>query len=213
VSVADALARVGELQTQIQRALSPTAPPPARQSSTALPTQSSLAFSHVLSGAIGMSPSTLRVGGPQIAVDDSAGERMLSVAQAEVGVAEAPPGSNDGERIAEYRTAVAGSYPGAPWCAYFVSWAAAQAGTPIGDTGQGYGAVSQIADWGARTGRLLPAGAEPQPGDIILFGSAHVGLVESVNPDGSLTTVEGNSSQAVSRVQRQRSEATGFVRL
>jgi hypothetical protein len=34
-----------------------------------------------------------------------------------------------------------------------------------------------------------------------------------VNPDGSLTTVEGNSSNAVSRNQRSLSEATGFVRL
>lgn len=204
MSVPDALARVAEIQAQIQRALAPTAPPAA--------TTASPAFANMLSAALG-SPSTLRVGGPMELAEGTAGERMLSAAQGELGVAEAPPGSNDGERIATYRSAVAGSYAGAPWCAYFVSWAAAQAGTPIGDTGQGYGAVSQIADWGARTGRLLPAGAEPQPGDIILFGGAHVGLVESVNPDGSLTTVEGNSSQAVSRVQRQRGEATGFVRL
>jgi hypothetical protein len=48
---------------------------------------------------------------------------------------------------------------------------------------------------------------------MILFGSRHVGIVEAVNADGTLTTVEGNHSQAVERVTRQRSEATGFVRL
>jgi hypothetical protein len=38
-------------------------------------------------------------------------------------------------------------------------------------------------------------------------------MVESVEPDGSLTTVEGNYRNQVSRVHRSPSEATGFVRL
>ena len=50
-------------------------------------------------------------------------------------------------------------------------------------------------------------------GDIILFGDRRIGIVESVMADGSLVTVEGNSSHAVSRVTRQPGEATGFVRL
>jgi hypothetical protein len=54
--------------------------------------------------------------------------------------------------IAMYRSAVEGAYPGAPWCAYFASWAAAQAGAPIGDRGQGLGSVAAIIDWASRTG-------------------------------------------------------------
>lgn len=157
----------------------------------------------------GVAPTTT---GPT-APAGTAGQQMLAVAQAEVGQAEQPPGSNDSPRIEEYRTATVGSYRGAPWCAYFVSWAARQAGFPIGDGGNGEGAVEGIERWAAGTGRLLPAGATPQPGDIILFGGRHVGIVESVNPDGSLTTVEGNHASAVSRVQRSPSEATGYVRL
>ena len=88
-----------------------------------------------------------------------------------------------------------GAQAGEPWCAYFASWAAQQAGTPIGDAGQGLGSVAEITDWAQRTGRYLPAGSTPQPGDLILFGTDHVGIVESVNPDGSLTTVEGNSTR------------------
>ena len=141
------------------------------------------------------------------------GERALQAAQGELGVHEEPDGSNDGARIAEYRTATAGSAAGVPWCAYFVSWAARQAGTPIGEHGQGYGAVEQIASWAERTGRLLPAGTTPQPGDLILFGGRHVGIVESVSADGRLTTVEGNHQNAVQRVQRTIADATGFVRL
>ncbi len=58
--------------------------------------------------------------------------RMLAAAQAEVGHAEHPPGSNDGPRLGTYRAAVAGAAAGQPWCAYFVSWVAAQAGAPLG---------------------------------------------------------------------------------
>jgi len=130
-----------------------------------------------------------------------------------VGVTEQPPGSNDGPQIATYRSAVAGAQPGQPWCAYFASWAAAQAGTPLGPNGQGLGSVSEIASWASSTGKLLPASAAPAPGDLILFGGEHVGIVESVNADGSLTTIEGNSGNGVTRVRRSPGEATGYVQL
>jgi hypothetical protein len=142
-----------------------------------------------------------------------AAPQVLAAAESQVGVFEQPPGSNDGPQLSVYRSAVAGAAPGEPWCAYFASWSAAQAGTPLGDYGQGLGSVAEIADWAARTGRLLSAVTTPAPGDLILFGDRHVGIVESVNPDGSLTTVEGNYANAVNRVQRSPSEATGYVRL
>jgi hypothetical protein len=142
-----------------------------------------------------------------------AGLRALAAATSELGVREEPPGSNDGQRIAGYRAAVVGSAPGVPWCAYFVSWAAAQAGTPVGEEGQGYGAVEQVQAWADRTGRLLPPGTLPKPGDLILYGSAHVGIVESVGPGERMTTIEGNHQDAVQRVDRSLGEATGFVRL
>ncbi len=139
---------------------------------------------------------------------DSGGTSLLQAAENEVGVTEDPPGSNDGARIADYRSAVAGAAPGQPWCATFVSWAAAQAGTPLGDNGQGLNSVAAITDWAGRTGRLV---ASPEPGDLILFGDRHVGIVESVNADGTLTTVEGNEGDAVTRRERSPSEATGYV--
>jgi len=51
------------------------------------------------------------------------------------------------------------------------------------------------------------------PGDLILLGDRHVGIVESLNPDGTLTTIEGDTSDRVNRRTHSRSEATGFVRL
>jgi len=138
----------------------------------------------------------------------------LSAAQSQVGVSEQPPGSNDGPQIAEYRTATAGSGVG-PWCAYFVSWAARQAGVPIGDQGQGFGRVDDVYAWAQRTGKAIPAGSgTPQPGDLIVWDE-HIGIVESVGTDGSISTIEGNSSDRVSRrtYGSDGGGAIGYVRL
>jgi hypothetical protein len=198
--IQDAMSRISQIELLIGRVGGvPARPAPA---AAAAPTAATAA-----------TPFQQLLAAQPAAAGGTAGARLLQAAQTQVGQREEPPGSNDGAAIAAYRSAVAGSVPGAPWCAYFVSWAARQAGTPLGDAGEGFGAVSQIHDWAERTGRLLPPGAQPAPGDIILFGSRHVGIVERVNPDGSLQTVEGNSSSAVSRVSRSAGEATGFVRL
>jgi hypothetical protein len=150
------------------------------------------------------------------AAQGTGGAGALAAAQSQVGVSEQPPGSNDGPQIAEYRTATAGSGVG-PWCAYFTSWAAAQAGVPLGEAGQGFGSVSALYGWAQRTGRATPAGpgVQPNPGDLIVWGGEHIGIVESVDPDGSIHTIEGNSSNAVSRrtYGPDGGGATGYVRL
>jgi hypothetical protein len=195
---------MAELDALMQRVMNPLAPPAA-----------AAATANVASGGFAgsLAKATMALPGGTTGSGTMSGMRMLAQAQAEVGHAEVPPGSNDGPRLGTYRGAVAGAAAGQPWCAYFVSWAAAQAGAPLGEGGQGFGAVSQIAAWAQQSGRLVPPGQSPLPGDIILFGDRHVGIVESVAADGSLVTVEGNSSHAVSRVTRRPGEATGFVRL
>jgi hypothetical protein len=123
------------------------------------------------------------------------GARMVALAQQELqaGVAEQPPGSNDSPRIAEYRTATAGAGIG-PWCAYFTSWLAQQSGAPVGEAGQGFGSVDALAAWAQRTGRSTSA---PAPGELIVWNE-HIGLVTGVDPDGTIHTIEGNSSNRVS---------------
>src|ERR687890_145070 len=137
-------------------------------------------------------------------------------APAGIGQAEQRPGSNDSPRIAQSRQATAGSGIG-PWCAYFVSWAAQQAGAPVGESGQGFGSVSALAGWAQRTGRWNPAtsGVKPNPGDLIVWGGQHIGIVESVDADGSINTIEGNSSNMVTRRKHgpDGDGATGYVRL
>lgn len=213
MAITDAVARVTEIEALAQRSVAPAPQPPNVETPSFEP---ALTAAGLGTDAAVLAPTAFPVSLAQIpaaAPDAAAGSRALAYAQAEVGQGEEPPGSNDGPRLAAYRSAVAGAAPGQPWCADFVSWAAQQAGVPLGDAGTGLGSVAAITDWAQRTGRLLPTGSQPQPGDLILFGDRHVGLVESVAPDGSLTTVEGNYAQAVSRVQRSPYEATGYVRL
>jgi hypothetical protein len=220
MSISDVVSRVAELESLARNAVAPTVP---QQQD---PTQFASTLAASTSSPTAASPDPvstdlhLAAGGATSYADlmatvpgTSSRGQVLAAAETQVGQSEQPPGSNDGPALAAYRAAVAGAQPGQPWCAYFASWAAAQAGEPLGEEGQGYGSVAEITAWAQRTGRYLPAGSTPQPGDLILFGDRHVGIVESVNADGSLSTVEGNYSSAVSRVQRSPSEATGFVRL
>ena len=199
MSVQAVMARIDE----IQRGLQPASPAPAGQS-----------FASVLGTTANVPGATAAAAPVGWTAASGGAPAVVAAAQSEVGQAEQPPGSNDSPRIAEYRTAVAGAGVG-PWCAQFVSWCAKQAGTPLGEAGQGFQSVEAVAAWAQRTGRWQPAGAAPQPGDLIVWGGRHIGLVESVDADGSIHTIEGNSSNAVSKrtYGRDGGGATGFVRL
>jgi hypothetical protein len=211
MSVENVMARIAALQ---QGLLAPgtAAPSTASTGAFAATLQDASATGATATAAPLATASTAGITGTA----STAGQRALQFAQAEVGQAEQPPGSNDSPRIAEYRTATAGSGVG-PWCAYFVSWAAKQAGVPLGEAGQGFGAVSAVASWAQRTGRWNPAasGQPPQAGDLIVWGGQHIGIVESVDPDGKIHTVEGNSSNMVTRRTHDADGdgATGYVRL
>jgi hypothetical protein len=137
-------------------------------------------------------------------------QRMLSVARGELaaGVGEQPRGSNQGARIAAYRRAAAGSAPGTPWCAYFASWVARQAGSPLGPGGHGLVSSGAILSW-ARGRHLVHASA--RPGDLIVMAE-HVGVVVGVSP-GAVSSIDGIWSDRVSRTSHPRSQALGFVRL
>jgi hypothetical protein len=227
MSVENVLARIAELD----RTLVPktTAPATGSGSSAFATMLQGQAVSSLPTGVAGVTGATLGFSGAAGATGlasaasvggagagGTAGARALAFAQAEVGVTEQPPGSNDAPRIAQYRQSTAGSGVG-PWCSYFVSWAAQQAGAPLGEAGQGFGSVSAVASWAQRTGRFNAAGSgtPPAAGDLIVWDGRHIGIVESVDPDGTLHTIEGNSSDAVTRRTHgaDGDGATGFVRL
>ncbi len=163
-----------------------------------------------LDGVAGASPLSAAGAGT-----GSSGARIVAIAESQLGQTEQPPGSNESPAIAQYRSATAGAIPGAPWCAYFASWVARQAGEPIGENGQGAGAVSEVWSWAQSTGRAIPngPGVVPQPGDLIVFGDEHVGIVRDVLPDGQIQTIEGNYENKVAANVRSPTEATGYVNM
>ncbi len=91
-----------------------------------------------------------------------------------------------------------GSYP---WCAVFISWCAQAAGIPqnIIPKTAGARASGGFYDWSRAHGKYKYASQyTPQVGDIAIFTWSHVGIVVGVNGN-TVTVVEGNSSQAVSK--------------
>jgi len=135
---------------------------------------------------------------------------IVETARGEIGVGE-DGGDNEGERIKQYRAATDGALnsPG-PWCNYFTSFLGRVAGSPNGPDGGGEGAVANTKAWAEESGRFIPPDGDPKPGDQVIY-SEHIGIVEKVNDDGSLVTIEGNTSDQVMRMDRQRSEVLGFV--
>lgn len=223
-----ALARIQEIQAQV----APPAPPSASAGNFASALASAQApapGTQVANALTGYSTPALPYGSTPVGTPGAVGhvavgsgspvgQQIAQLAVAELGVAESPPGSNDGPRIAEYRKATAGAGVG-PWCSYFTSWLAASAGVPVGHQGQGLGWVPDVSQWGKDTGRWIPAqGGTPAVGDLVIFDRNgdglhdHIGVVTNVRPDGSFETVEGNSSDEVSARSYAAGGAAGFVR-
>jgi hypothetical protein len=209
VSIDTVVARIAALQS----ALAPPSPQPSTPTSTTATAAGGSSFAGMLTSAMG--PGAVGTASPvaPVAGASGPGAAIVAAASGEVGQAEMPPGSNDSPRIAQYRAATAGAPGPGPWCAYFTSWAARQAGVPLGDHGEGFGSVDALYAWAQRSGRAAPAGSGyvPKPGDLIVFNQ-HIGIVENVLPSGQIQTIEGNSSDQVSRRTRPPSDAIGFVR-
>jgi hypothetical protein len=206
MTLATTIARISELQLQLHPVQ------PVAQTTATATGQS--AFGAQLAAAGVPLGHTAAPAATAQAAPTNAGQAILNAVRGEVGVAEQPPGSNDSPRIAQYRQATAGSGVG-PWCAYFTSWAARQAGVPLGDAGQGFGRVDDVYAWAQRTGKAIPAGqGTPQAGDLIVWDE-HIGVVDSVDPNGTIHTIEGNSSDRVSQrtYGPDGGGAIGYVRL
>ncbi|MBC7461593.1 MAG: CHAP domain-containing protein [Thermoleophilia bacterium] len=146
--------------------------------------------------------------------------RVLRIAASQLGVHEDADRPDRGAKIDAYRGS-ATSTDGAwrqPWCAAFVSWVSNQAGAPLVDS-DGDLWSANIGDWAKQAGRFSGPDATPHAGDLVLYrrdwGAArwanHIGIVETVGPDGALQTIEGNVGDAVKRMQRTRAQVVGFV--
>ncbi len=120
-------------------------------------------------------------------------EKFVEVALAEVGTTESPKDSNK----VKYN-----KNNGQPWCGYFVMWCATQVKAKLPNvvyTPAGVESFKGIGQWfNAET-------SMPHAGDIVFFDfpggerTDHVGIVIKDNGDGTVTTVEGNTSEAGSQ--------------
>lgn len=122
--------------------------------------------------------------------------RVLDVARAQIGTVEAAGGSNPyGRAYGADRVA---------WCAQFCWWVFGQADAAGLIAKTAY--TPTLYDWYRRQGR---ADRAPRVGDLVFYdfpGDAlariqHVGIVEAVNPDGTITTIEGNTTSGVTGSQ------------
>ena len=109
-------------------------------------------------------------------------------------------GNNDSPEIDKYRN---GSANGQPWCASFVSWIYGAGQNSDNAATFGYDAsVSGIQSKAQQAGYYAQKGSyTPQAGDLMIQknNASHVGMVTSVDPDGTIHTIEGNSSDKVQR--------------
>ncbi|GEM_PF-2725435 len=145
--------------------------------------------------------SAVSVGGATSAqaATSATADRLLAVAASQLGYS-APPGTPS-------KYGVWYGIPTGQWCAMFVSWCASEAGAA--DVIPRHAYTPSGAAWFQARGQWFAGRSGAQRGDIVYFDFpggpdriSHVGIVESVASNGSLNTIEGNTSGTASGDQR-----------
>jgi len=118
-------------------------------------------------------------------------EDFIATARAEIGTVEGP---KDNET--KYGAFTKANY--LPWCGSFVMWCANQVGLKIPNVVSTSAGASKFQGTGAWSNA---ATAKPKPGDLAFFDfeeggtpEDHVAIVVKDNGDGTVTTIEGNTS-------------------
>ncbi|MGG5257444.1 CHAP domain-containing protein [Phycicoccus avicenniae] len=145
---------------------------------------------------------------------------VLDRMRSEIGLGETPPGSNNNRIVQWYNDEVERIGRG-PWCQMTVTWAF---WTGVGRIVRG----RAYTVWAAQDFLLRNEGtwtyglAGAQPGDMIFYDWGgrkgdtafidHVGLVERVNGDGTVYTLEGNYGDRLVRMHRDSKYVVGLGR-
>lgn len=135
-----------------------------------------------------------------VSVSANTAADFIAVAKAEIGYEEY------GKNMTKYGEWSGNN--GVSWCVIFVCWCSSKAGAPIPTN---YAAVSDMANYFKGKGlyKAVSTGYTPKPGDLMIQGSRHIGIVESATR-AEVHTIEGNVSNRVSRMVRSYSEISGF---
>ncbi|MCH1884330.1 peptidoglycan-binding protein [Agrococcus sp. ARC_14] len=140
-------------------------------------------------------------------------EGMLNQMRALIGLGEYPPGSNRNKVTAWYVMV-------GPWCDMAITYAAAHSDN-LAAVGGRYAYTVWHAQKFQSMGRWHSGTGGIRSGDIIFFdwsGSRrvsaidHVGIVEAVHSDGTITTIEGNTSDVCMRRKRTGAYVVGYGR-
>lgn len=121
-------------------------------------------------------------------------KKIVAYAQQDAAIptVEAPPQSNSGPRVNQM-LANTGLGPGNFWCAAAVTTWYKSAGADVPPSGAASCDTWYL--WAKGRGKFS---SKPVQGAAILYGSTsdahHIGIVESINSDGTITTIEGNTS-------------------
>lgn len=139
-------------------------------------------------------------------VGKSTVEKMIAIAQSNLGANEADGSyTKFGEKGA--------------WCAAFVNYVCKQANDgkdPFTGAAKGSHRVTDYVNWAKDNNRFVQAD-KAKPGDLITFqwsdGGRHIGIVESIDKDGTIHTIEGNTSDKCARrtYKADNKNILGFV--
>lgn len=140
---------------------------------------------------------------PRPEVGGAVGQRIVRIAlgEAQKGVREVG-GRNTGPDVRKYQNSTGLGGTGWAWCAAFVTWCYESAGLML-RSAWGFTGVSDLEQWGRRTGKWKPrvAGYVPPAGAIVIFNFSHTGIIVSGGRSSDVT-VEGNTSSGNRGSQR-----------
>jgi len=147
-------------------------------------------------------------------------QKALEIAITQLGVQEAPGHKNTGKDVEKYLQSV-GLGAGFSWCMAFVYWCHEQAADAMGRKVLMYRTGGVLEQWRQRKNNYKVI--TPQLGDVFIMdygkGQGHTGIVEKVNEDGTINTIEGNTNDdgsregyEVCRRMRQRAKILGYLR-
>jgi hypothetical protein len=124
----------------------------------------------------------------------SLGEKALKVGRAFVGTKESPPNSNR-VMFSEWYGIIG------PWCMMFVTYCFVEAGSKAFKKGERWSYCPfAVDDARAQKGTSIVGRGQQKSGDIVFFSwkhdgvANHVGILISVNKNGTILTLEGNTS-------------------
>jgi hypothetical protein len=128
------------------------------------------------------------------------GEKIVIAARADVGVAMETEGNDNGPRIREI-VKHAGAVAPVAWCASAVTWWWDTAGASRVPDSTNPRWVPNWMEWGKKNGQFS---TQPAIGAAVLYdwqkphsdsvSGMHIGIVSAINSDGSVNTIEGNTS-------------------